>query len=514
MANKVKKQPVQGEDSAKAEIIRRFKANPGLFIGTVVVLVIVIVAFVFVPAIVPSAGAGSQIDLSFGTYDKIPISYVPGNYFAQVREELVRTQQNSAETSNNLLVDARIWRSAFEETVVHTGILQEMKRAGYTVPGELVDEEVAALSIFQENGRFSVARYRQMDNTSRMALWRQVQENIIEDRYRSDITELRRSSREEEFIATMATSLRSFDGVAFDISTYPDSEVSAYAAQNSGNFRSTHFSRISINSSEREARQILTSIREGVSTFEEAAKTQSQDLYAEKGGDMGVKLVYELSTEVPDSAQQEKLLALGKGELSDVLQIGSSWVIFRAEDTAYPADTSDPAVFEKIRSYVLGFERGRVDEWFIEEAEDLVESTALNGFDEAVYSKGLQKFSFGPLAVNYGDLAIFPRLATSQVPELENNYAATNLNFWQTAFSTPLNTPSRPLVLGDTVLVLYPKEETPVDETTIENSKLFFSSYYLPANTAQELNSFFTGNEKLDDRFWDTYQRYFIDPNW
>jgi hypothetical protein len=513
MANKTKKQPVQGEDSSKSEIVRRFKANPAIFIGTVVVLVIVIVAFVFVPAIVPNVGGGLQEDLSFGSYDKIPINYVPGSYFAQAREELARNQQNSIDDTNYELMNLRIWREAFEQTVVHMGVLQETKKAGYLVPKELVDKQVAALSIFQENGRFSAARYRQLDRITQMALWREVQENIAEIRYQSDMTELIRSSQEEEFIVNMAKSQRSFDGVAFPVSSYPESEIIAYAGQNSGNFRSTHLSRITVNSSEREARQILNSVKEGVLTFEDAAKTQSQDIYAERGGDMGVRLVYELSTEISDDQQRENLIALGKGELSDVLQIGTSWAFFRAEDSSYPADTSDPVVFEKIRSYVMGFERGRIDTWFINQAEDLIKDITGNGFDTAVYSSGFNKFSFGPVAVNYGNLGFIPGLSSYPVPELDNNYAATNLNFWQTAFSTPLNTPSKPLVLGNVVMILYPKEEISAAEEDAENIRLFFSSYYLPMYNEQELRSFFTANEKFKDDFWTTYQRYFVAAN-
>ncbi|MDR3192163.1 MAG: SurA N-terminal domain-containing protein [Treponema sp.] len=509
----MKKQPVQEGFSSTEELIRRFKANPAIFIGTVVVLVIVIVAFVFVPAIVPSAGGGWQEELNFGTYDKIPINYVPGNYFAETREELARSQQSSVNDSNYQVMDFRIWQEAFERTVEHIGILQEMKAAGYSAPEEVVDEEVAALPIFQENGRFSAARYRQLDNASQMNLWRQVQENIVEERYRSDIADLLRSSREEEFIIAMGTLRRTFDGAAFSVSSYPDTELIAYAEQNSGNFRSTHLSRITINSSEREARQVLGSVKDGVLTFEEAARTQSQDSYAERGGDMGVKMVYELSTEISDAQQREGLIALARGEISDLLQIGSGWVFFRAEENSYPADTSDPGTLEKIRSYVMGFERGRVDTWFIGQAEDLVNDTALNGFEDAVYSKGLTKFTFGPVALNYGDLGFFPTLSSFSIPELEDNYASTNLNFWQTAFSTPLNVPSKPLVLGNAVIVLYPKEEVPADEGEAENIKAYFS-YYLSISSMQELRSFFTGNEKLENRFWTTYQRYFMPQNY
>jgi hypothetical protein len=511
MASRMKKQPVQKETSSKEELIHRFKTNPAIFIGTVLVLIIVIVAFVFVPAIVPEAG-GMREELSFGTYDKIPITYVPGNYFAETRDTLARNQQSLGNDSNSLYINYQIWREAFERTVERTGVLQEIKKAGYTAPEELVDEEVASMPVFYENGRFSAARYRQLDNATRMNLWRRTQEGIAEERYYSDMTDLLRSSREDEFLAGMGSLRRTFDGAAFSVGSYPDSELIAYAEENPGNFRSTHLSRITVNSSEREALQVLDSVKNGVLTFEEAAKTQSQDSYAERGGDMGVKLVYELSTEISDTRQQEELIALLKGEVSGLLQIGSGWVFFRAEDDSYPADTSDSATLDKIRSYLTGFERGRVDAWFISQAEDLINSTAVNGFDEAVYSKGLTKFTFGPLALNYGDLDILPMVSSFSIPELNDNDAPNNLNFWQIAFSTPLNTPSKPLVLGNAVIVLYPKEESSAEEEETERIKAGLS-YYLSVNSTRELRSFFLRNGKLQDRFWTIYERYFIPQN-
>ncbi|GHV60429.1 hypothetical protein AGMMS49587_01650 [Spirochaetia bacterium] len=536
MANKVKKQPDSGENSSKSEIVRRFKANPFVFIGTIVVLIIVIVAFVLVPAIPGVGGGGAPADLNFGAYDKVPISYVPGNYFAQMQNNIEYNYRSSINEGNAQYMSYQVWRQAFEETVVHTGILQEMKKAGYLAPKDLVDREVAQLPQFQENGRFSSAKYRQYDNTARMAMWRQVQEGIAERHYHQDIEELRRSSKEEAFVTNMAARQRRFDGVAFSIDAYPDQEVIAYAAENPALFKTTHLSRITISANEREARQVLASIKDGISTFEDAAKTHSQDSYAEQGGDMGIKMAYELSSEGLDAGQQEQLIGLPRGEYSDVIKLGSEWAFFRAEDAVYPADTTDNTVLGKIRSYVMEFVRGRVEDFYFKEAEDLTNiavefergrtaewSTDENGnrirvgrtgFEEAVYQKGLQKFSFGPLPVNYGDLqistqygaiGIFPLLSSFQAAELAG--AASNENFWLTAFSTPLYTSSKPLVVGNNVIVLYPLEETSADEESLDNVKSRYS-FALSSISEQSIHSFFLKSEKLEDRFMDTFIRY------
>jgi hypothetical protein len=511
MASKGKKPSVQGEGSTRSEWIRRFKANPFIFIGTIVILIIVIIAFVLVPAIVPNAEFGRSTDLNFGYYNKVPINYVPGGYFAQVQQNIAQYQQSSINDSNYQMMSYQIWRAAFEETVIHTGILQEMGKAGYTAPAKQVDREVAQLPAFQENGRFSPARYEALDNNSRLILWRQVQESMAENYYRSDITNLLKPAPEAVFIGQMASPQRTFDMVSFSVDAYPDLEVRVYAEENPDLFRVTHFSRITINSGEREVQGILDSIKEGTTTFEEAATAQSQDGYAEKGGDMGIKLAHELSVEVPGAEDREKLFALGKGEYSDIIKVDSGWAFFRVEEAVTPPDTDDSATLEKIRSYIRDFERGRMEDWAITKADEFILQAQERGFDGAVIEQSLEKQHFGPIPLNYGDIDLFSSLGSFSVGELSG--AVSDENFWRIAFSAPLNTPSAPLVQGNNVLVLFPLEEISADESVSERIITLLSSYWLSSNAEQTLRSFFLNNEKLEDQFFDTFLRYFWPQN-
>ncbi|MDR2110540.1 MAG: SurA N-terminal domain-containing protein, partial [Spirochaetaceae bacterium] len=312
MALKEKRQPPRGENPDKGEWVRRFKANPFIFIGTIIILIIVVVAFVVAPAIVPEAGS-SGVDLTFGYYNKVPITYVPGNYLANVQANYARYMQGSINESNYQSISQMIWRQAFEEAVIHVAILQAMKEAGYAAPGPVVDREVAQLPDFQENGRFSVSRYRSLSAADRMKLWKDVQESIATNLYLQDMLSLRLPSGESGFVRAMTARTRSFGMVSFPLDSYPDGEVVAYAAAEPSLFRTRHLSRITVTSSEREARQVLDSVKNGTQTFEEAARTQSQDSYAERGGDMGTQLAYELVNEVPDSAERESVIATAAG---------------------------------------------------------------------------------------------------------------------------------------------------------------------------------------------------------
>jgi len=500
MASKDKKLPEKQDDSTKSEILHRLKTHPFLFIGTVIVLVIVIIAFVFVPAIVPSAQRGQS--LTFGYYNKVPISYVRDNYFYQVQQSLARNQQQSSEDPGNIFMTAQIWRQAFEETAIHLGILDEMKQAGYIAPENVVNREVAKLPMFTENGRFSSTRYRAMDQNAQMNLWRQVKDSVITQMYLADMSSLRVASDEAAFIAAMDSPQRRFDLVAFPFSSYPDSEIISYARANPAPFKVVHFSRITVSTNEREARQILNSIKNGTTTFEEAARTSSQDMYADRSGDMGIRMAHELSFEVGDDETLSKLVSLSRGEMSDPVEVPTGWAFFRAEETERPADTDDPSQLEKIRYYIMVNNRGQVEDWLIAEAEKFSAQAKEIGFDEAVFAGNMTKQSFGPIPVNYGNSALFGSVSSSGISELTN--AGTNQFFWRAAFSTPVNSLSNPVVIGDNVIVLLPLEETNLEEDGNQFIAMYYP-YWIRSGTEQAYRMYFLNNEKLDDRFGDTF---------
>jgi hypothetical protein len=504
---------VEKQDS---ELVRRFKSNPLVFIGTVIVLIIVIIAFVLVPAIVPSGGGGI-VDLTFGYYDKIPISYVPGNYFSQAYEWYARSMQNSMNSENSSYMNYQVWREAFEAAIVHTAMLQEMKKAGYTAPEKIVDRNVAQLPEFQENGRFSPARYRQMDENQRLTLWRQVREETAVEHFRTDVNRLLTPAAEGEFIGKMAAVQRSFNMAAFSVDAYPESEYKAYIEEHPDLFRSIHLSMITVNSNEREARQILNSIRNGETTFEDAARSYSKDIYADRGGDMGIKMVYELTMDIYEDAARERVIALARGEYSDVIKIdlrdefktGSSWIFFHVNDAIQEADPSDSAVMEKVRSYIRNYERGRMEDWAIAQAEGFIARVNEIGFEEALAEQAIEKRTFGPIPLNYGSVDLFTTLSSQAVSEL--SYSPNDENFWKVAFSTPVQSPSRPVVQGSNVLVLWVTEETTIEPEAIESIVSIFNAYWLRNASATTLQQYFMNSPKLEDHFLDIYLRYFMD---
>jgi hypothetical protein len=515
----------------QSELLHRFKSNPGLVIGTFVVLVIVIIAFVAVPAISPGRGGGN-VDLTFGYYDKIPITYVSGNFFYETRDKVARYRQSTM-NDNPVYMNYQIWHEAFELTVIHTAILQQMKKAGYTAPEKTVDRNMAALPDFQDNGRFSLTLYRQMDDNRRLSLWRRTQEDTIKEQFRSDTTSLLLPSAESQFIGKMAAIERSFDMAVFSVDAYPETEYEAYINEHPEYFRSVHLSIISIDTNEKEAGKILDSVKSGETTFEEAARTYSKDNYAANGGDMGIMMVHELKIDIPDESTREKVSALARNEFSDIIKSVSKnsedkeitlWSFFRMEEPAQSADPSDPAIMQKVRSYVRNSERGRMENWAIAQAEEFITLvnkigfeaalspvvlTHEDGYEETLFKDKIERRSFGPIPLNYGNVDLFTTLESQSVVELSR--ADSNENFWKAAFSTPVQSPSRPLVQGSNVLVLFPNAETSAEESAIEGIINVYNSYWLTYASEHGLQQHFLKSPKTEDNFNEIYIRYFVE---
>lgn len=489
------------EISGHSDIERRFKQHPFVFIGTLLILVIVIVAFVLVPAIVPGEGLAVS-RLEFGSWDGKPIAYSSGGFFARVRE------RNSQDYGMN---DYQAWRSAFEATVERTAILDTMDRSGYAPSRPFVDKKVAELSFFQENGRFSAVKYNRIDAATRMKLWQDMRNDLIINIYHDDLRTIKIAGAETEFIGRMALPRRKFSMTVFPYTSYPDSEVAAYASRNADIFKTVYLSRITAAGGRREAQSILDRIQSGAITFEDAARTQSDDEYADRGGDTGARTAFEISSEIPDEEQWKIVINLPKDEVAGPFELSSGWVIFRANETSRPPNLQDSETLSKARDYLMDSERGLVEDWLITQAENFAREARLTGFAGAAADADLEIHEFGPLPINYGDSPLFTSLSSFQAPGLRD--AVADENFWHTAFSTPVGEPSRPIVLSgseNSIVVLYPGEEITDENEAVENSKTMFSGWWAENETLRSIADSILASDKLNDSFNDTYFRLFL----
>jgi hypothetical protein len=295
----------------------------------------------------------------------------------------------------------------------------------------------------------------------------------------------------------------------FSVDAYPDEECEAYAEENLDLFRSIHLSVITVSSSEREAQRILESIKSGETTFEDAARAHSSGFYAERGGDMGIRMAHELAVDIPDEAARESVITLAQGEYSDIIRVpditrtSENWSFFRVQEAVQEADTSDPATLERVRSYMRNFQRGRMENWATAQANDFRALVDEVGFSDALLQRGIEGRSFGPVPINYGGIDLFDTLASQPVREV--SASTENENFWRVAFSTPIESPSVPIVQGANVFVLFPTAETEAEEDSIAGIASTYSSFWLNYMTIQALQQYIMNSPKMDDRFQATF---------
>jgi parvulin-like peptidyl-prolyl isomerase len=516
MASQTPKAPQKSETREP----KRGAKNPAIYVGTIVVLVIVVIAFVFVPMGVGGTGGSlsSSKAITFGKYAGKPIAFGQGTYMAlQVRDLNERLRRQGLTEENFQLFAYQIYRGAFERTVLRIGIIDEAKRSGLTITEPWLDKKVAESPEFQDDGKFSAKRYQAASLAEKLSVRNEIRDDTLYQAYIGDQLSSSPSSKELAFVKDMAKETRTVQYVAFPLSKYPDSEVEAWGKKNADKFRSLTLSRITIESSEADAKKFLNNIKDGKTTFDAVAKASSKDAFASKGGVEGVKYFYEIASELSVKDDAEKVAALKKGELSPVLKSSSgSWLFFKAEADPSAADMAQGSVLAAVRGYLQGRERGVIEDWAVAQAKAL--SGTGSGFEAAAKKAGLAVKTFGPFSLNYGNLAVsfygqsaplFKSIDTKDSPELSG--AATNEKFLSTAFGLAPGSISEPFVLTDDVIVLKGKEAG-----TLKDDEVAMIDYAYPLvfqnGASDELRDLFMKSPKLKDDFGAVFGKFFQQP--
>jgi parvulin-like peptidyl-prolyl isomerase len=490
--------------------------NPFIFAGTVVILIITIVAFVFLPA--SGTSLQSQSAPRFGMYNRTPITYVPGGYFAtQVQQYNDYLRQQGIDAANATFYAFQVWRSAFESTVLRTAAIDASRSAGYHVSQDALDEAMTKNQAFFVDGKFSPSAYRNTPLSRKMELRTTTEQDLYASRYYSDVASSRPGTKESEFIASMASKLRTIEYAAFSLDSFPDSALAAWAATNAGLFRKVSISRITITSSEADAKKVLKQVKDQTLTFEEAAKSHSKDAYADKGGDPGSLYFHDFQAWFQSKDDAEKVAALPAGEVSDVLKIADkTWDLFKVNTAITEAALQDPATREEIRSYVKNNERGMMETWAIEQAKAFAAAAPTGSMAAAAAKAGAKAGSAGPFPINwkspsfafYGQsMPLFGTIDTSKAPELTG--AQDDEKFFSTVFSLTPGTLSEPLVLGNEVLVVKVTAESEAKKE--DTSMLAFAYPYFYQGTFEpELkNHLLTNNPKFKDEFAAMFAKIF-----
>jgi parvulin-like peptidyl-prolyl isomerase len=477
----------KGETVAQS-MEKRHQLHPALYIFSIVVLVVVVVTFVASPV---AGKMGQSGHLVFGTWDGKEIAWFSGGYFEQQRQVYARqAQQNDTTTSAEYQLYS-VWSQAFQATAWHVAALSLARQAGVEISKDALDTDLLTYGAYlDENGNFSETVYNATPLSERVATREQRNEELLSSRYYTDVTSgARTGSRERTFVGAMAATERRFQFVAWEFSAFPDDEVRKYGEANAAKFRRAKLSRITV-ASEREAKQIKTRLADSTASFAELAKAHSTDSYAASGGDMGSQYAYALEPDFEDKTQVEDVLALAAGEVGDPLKGPYGWAVYRCDTATVAADFADTAVLGEVRTYLTRYEKGKIEDWFVERAGRFARRAAETGFAAAAREAGVAVAETGYVPINLSNTFLLSPLTAT--PESATPYsAAYSEDFYYRAFSLAKDqASSQPIVLDDRVLVLKVTGERSVPAETaalMDQVLSYLANQSLQADLDQEL---------------------------
>jgi len=483
--------------------------SKGLYIGSVIILVLVVVTFVGAPVV---GGFGGSGNLVFGRYAGEDIVYAPGNFFARQYEGVAQQLRDSG---NEMDIEWQLrlaWRQAFNSTVLRTAILHAAERSGARVSEARVDERIARDPRFNQNGRFDVAAYRATDNQERFQLRAFHRENTLFEQMVDDILSgAPVSPGEIDFVANMSGPERSFDVVRFPFSRFPESQVALYAQEEAHLFAELNLSVITV-ASEEEAQRVRQQATEPGNPFGELARTFSRDAYADQNGEIGSIWGYELQQELLSPESLDQLIDLSPGDISSPLETTAGWAIYRAEEDVIPFSPDRPEALAVARSFMQTFEQGRIQDFVRDEAAQLVATfdPASESLNARAGEIGLTVAATNFFPINFGNQQIFNTPRSADVPELQE--AANRERFFEIAFSLEEDQLSEPIILRQSAIVLRLREERDLGDDGGFIVREFYDSLHQQF-LSEEVEAAYIQQDLLQDNFNQAFNRYILGVN-
>lgn len=489
----------------KPENITEFKkTKPGqpkkrfIWALSVVFLVLVVVVFVFSPVV--GAFVPTNDSIVFGEYDGIPIEYAYGNYFYEQQQQIAASwNQETTEDTYQWQV-YQIWKSAFDNTVIHTAIVAEADKSGLSVTDKAVDDYLLTQGPYiDENGVFSAELYNQSSSTQRASVREEVRETLRFQTVIGDMFSSVTSPNEVEFIADMAKEEKSFDYVLFSLADYPQERAVSYAQANLMDFTEINISMITLASDDQEAADDLYSrLSSGEVLFEDAARNNSIDGFAEDGGEAGWFAFHDIAALFDTEQSAHEIFSLAPGQISALYSTDYGFNIFKVNDSPRVPDLEDAQVIAGIKDYIISTEADMVREYMSGVADEFTAVAREAGFESAVTQKGLSSFSAAPTPLNVGGSSFMKSFNYTD----EGSYLTSMINNDQALselYAVPEGGLSEPIEVDNGVLVAYCSE---IAESTQGSESLAMFYPYLSQQIAQnDFTQLVFASDKLVDNF-------------
>ena len=493
------------------------------------VVVLVISAIVFIPvggvAVFESFFSNRDVPV-FGTYQGKKIEYKQGSRFNNQLQTLRKSYENRG-YNINAQAQFTIFQQAFQQSIQQIFFEEKIHESGWSVPKDAINRVIYPY-FTDASGKYSVRLYNQTPESEKRELRESAEKSLVYSRYTDDVlgadiglenerlygTKI--SSKEAEFVTNLGKEKHAFTLIVWNASSIPDEEVIKYANDNKDKFIKYDYSAVTLDTKE-EAETLLKQIQNNDVTFEDAVSERSGMQFIEESGKLASPYHYQLQLTIPQEEDLQSVLAINKGELSNVVQTQTGYSIFRKDGDAASPNFSDTDTFNVVSSYLKTNERGYIENYWINEAragarvafsEAETEDEENEGVAETEEEEEVKDYSVikvPAFALNYANTSFFSGEPTD-IQEITT--LSTDKDALKTLFSLKKEQQSSPFVIGSNVIVA---KCTGVEyDEEIDTSSYASQVSYVDARSSV---STLLASEDLDDQFYSTYFTYFLSGN-
>lgn len=427
-------------------------------IGSVIILVISFIAF-----ILPSSFSGfvdENSKESFGKYKSREVKYEKDSVFvANLQSSFQEYSSKNGNQEPSFQGYYDIYYSAFEETIKMYAFEDAVNKSGYKVPEEKVNRQLRTL-FTNPDGTFNNAMYQQADQNDIGEYKKQMLKAEVSERYDSDLfgskTELisgirlygmKESEAELSFIEAMDLDKRAFNMIALKKSDFPEEEILKFANSNKNKFVKYNMSIVTF-AEKNDANKASKQIAEGKKSFEEIASESQETRYKDSEGKLTYPYYYQYSLEniFNNKEDIDTIAKLADNEVSTVIELSNGYAILKKNAASENPDFADVNLFRDVTNYINSYETNLVEDYFINIANNFINTAKASDFDAACEKLNLTKTEVPEFAMNYGGHT-FTTSVNSSLPGLK--FADTNEDFLKTAFTLKENELSKPMVMRD-----------------------------------------------------------------
>jgi hypothetical protein len=459
MPSRESRRRIERNADKKSEQEKRIERHPAIYIISFVILVIVVVSFIFTGS-AGRFGQGFRNQVSFGRYDNKDLEVLraskvqmPLNFFTSRLD----ASENELKQAKDDATRKYYWKEAFDDSIFHYKVLDLILPVGYSVSKDAIATTIGQLPIYRnENGDFDENKYLQTSMLERSMINQLLEEEAVHKYFIDDtLFSQNTGNKENEFYRSMAARERKFNFVSFKYADYPTEKTTDYGKANLEKFKRIKLSRILLSKkTQAEAEQIQNTYIKNEKSFEDLAKTYSQDVYANQGGDMGQQYFYQITNYIDTVETVRKIFALKKNELSGIIKNGDNWEIYRCNEGAVDPDFKDSNTQKAIFNYMMKSDRGVIEDYAMNLAKDFKDKASKKSFADACREiKQYPAYETEFFPINY--LNLFPGKdikVKGNGPDISS--ASSKKEFFQEAFSISKDVISKPISLDDQIIVL------------------------------------------------------------